>query len=78
MPIYKVAQPPLDFPLDLCHTTVMKTKTTFNVYQTQPDGSVEHLYTCYTEQDAEDEADRINSNLSQVGIPSSVSCAYYE
>lgn len=48
----------------------------FHVYQSQEDGDSVLLFTTYDEQIAQDEADRINSNLSAAGIPSSVSSAY--
>lgn len=49
----------------------------FHIYQTQEDGTLELLYVVDDEEVAQDEVDRINSNLSMAGIPSSVSCAYY-
>ena len=49
----------------------------FHIYQSQPDGDSLLLYTTYDEEQAQDEVDRINTNLSLAGIPSSVSCAYY-
>jgi hypothetical protein len=49
----------------------------FHIFQSQPDDSPLLLYVLNDEQQAQDEVDRINSNLSQAGIPSSVSCAYY-
>ena len=54
----------------------------FYVFQstTDTDGNVEitNLYEVRDEQVASDEVDRINSNLQLAGIPSSVSCAYYQ
>jgi hypothetical protein len=49
---------------------------TFAVYQTQPDGAAERRYWGLTQQEAQSEADRINSHLADRGIPSSVSSAY--
>lgn len=49
----------------------------FHIYQTQPDGTAELLYETHDEKIAENEVDRINSNLASAGIPSWVSCAYY-
>lgn len=49
----------------------------FHIYQTQPDGTAELLYETSDEHVAEVEVDRINSHLSERGIPSWVSCAYY-
>lgn len=49
----------------------------FHIYQTQPDGTAELLYETPDEHVAEVEVDRINSHLSERGIPSWVSCAYY-
>jgi hypothetical protein len=49
----------------------------FHIYQTQPDGTAELLYETPDEHVAENEVDRINSNLASAGIPSWVSCAYY-
>jgi hypothetical protein len=37
-----------------------------------------NLYEVRDEDVAQDEVDRINSNLAAAGIPSSVSCAYYQ
>lgn len=37
-----------------------------------------NLYEVRDEWRAQDEVDRINSNLAAAGIPSSVSCAYYQ
>jgi len=48
----------------------------FWVAQTQPDGTNEVLWQCTSYDQAQDEVDRINSNLAAYGIPSSVSCAY--
>lgn len=54
----------------------------FLVFQSycHPDGKVEitNLYEVRDEDVAQDEVDRINSNLSAAGVPSSVSCAYYQ
>jgi hypothetical protein len=54
----------------------------FYVFQstTDTDGNVEitNLYEVRDEQVASDEVDRINSGLQLAGIPSSVSCAYYQ
>jgi hypothetical protein len=42
----------------------------FFVCQQQPDTeTVEVIYTCTSEQQAQDECDRINSNLAAAGIP---------
>jgi hypothetical protein len=49
----------------------------FHVFQTQEDGTTELLYVVFDEEAAQDEVDRINTNLSLAGIPSSVSSAYY-
>ena len=49
---------------------------TFLVMQTQPDGTVECLYETWDEDAAENEVYRINSRLSDAGVPSAVSCAY--
>jgi hypothetical protein len=49
----------------------------FHIFQTLEDGTTELLYVTYNEEGAQDEVDRINSLLSMAGIPSSVSCAYY-
>jgi len=48
----------------------------FWVAQTNPDGTNEVLWQCTSYDQAQDEVDRINSNLAAYGIPSSVSCAY--
>jgi hypothetical protein len=48
----------------------------FWVAQTQPDGTNEVLWQCTSYDQAQDEVDRINSNLAAYGIPSSESCAY--
>ena len=54
----------------------------FLVFQsyTDPNGKVEitNLYEVRDEDVAQDEVDRINSNLAAAGIPSSVACAYYQ
>jgi hypothetical protein len=54
----------------------------FLVFQsyTDPNGKIEitNLYEVRDEDVAADEVDRINSNLAAAGIPSSVSCAYYQ
>jgi hypothetical protein len=39
---------------------------------------ITNLYEVRDEDRAQDEVDRINSNLAAAGIPSSVSCAYYQ
>ena len=49
---------------------------TFAVCQSQPDGTVKVLYQGLTLAVAETEADRLNSNLSAAGIPSTVSVAF--
>jgi hypothetical protein len=51
--------------------------TIFHIYQTQQDGTAELLYQTPDEDAAQDEVDRINSYLSDAGVPSWVSCAYY-
>lgn len=48
----------------------------FHIYLTT-DGIPGLLYTTPDEDVAENEVDRINSHLSDAGIPSWVSCAYY-
>ena len=54
----------------------------FLIFQsyTDKDGKTEitNLYEVRDEDVAADEVDRINSNLAASGIPSSVSCAYYQ
>ena len=59
-------------------TTSQQMSQVYHIYQTQEDGDSELLYTTYDKEAAEDEVDRINSFLSAAGIPSWVSCAYYE
>jgi len=58
------------------NTTTMNNQI-FHIYQTQEDGDSLLLFTTYDEEVAQDEVDRINSNLSLAGIPGSVSSAYY-
>lgn len=48
----------------------------FYIYQTT-NGVTELLYETYDEESAQDEVDRINSHLSEAGIPGWVSSAYY-
>lgn len=54
----------------------------FLVFQSHTDesGKIEivNLYEVRDEDVAQDEVDRINSRLAAAGIPSSVSCAYYQ
>lgn len=50
----------------------------FHVYQVQEDGDSLLIASTYDRQSAEDEVDRINSNLALAGIPTFVSCAYFE
>lgn len=70
----------LDFDGDLCHDVYIKQRQAMTalywVAQTQPDGTNEVLWQCTSYEQAQDEVDRINSNLAAYGIPSSVSCAY--
>jgi hypothetical protein len=70
----------LDFCGETCHTvrTVKEEAMSklFWVAQTQPDGTNEVLWQCTSYEQAQDEVDRINSNLAAYGIPSSESCAY--
>ena len=49
----------------------------FHIYQTQEDGDSLLLFTTYDEEVAQNEVDRINSHLSDAGIPGWVSSAYY-
>lgn len=49
---------------------------TFNIYQTT-NGVTELLYTTSDEKVAQNEVYRINSHLSDAGIPGWVSSAYY-
>jgi len=50
---------------------------TFSVYQTdESEGTSECLYWGITEREAQAEADRINRNLAERGIPNWVSSAY--
>ena len=49
----------------------------FHIYQTQEDGDSLLLFTTYDEKVAQNEVDRINSHLSDAGIPGWVSSAYY-
>ena len=58
-------------------TTTMPSQV-FHVCQTQDDGDSALLFTTYDEQVAQNEVDRINSNLAAAGIPSWVSCAYVD
>ena len=58
------------------NTTTMNNQI-FHIYQTQEDGDSLLLFTTYDEEVAQDEVDRINSNLSLAGIPGWVSSAYY-
>ena len=48
----------------------------FQIYQTS-NGITELLYETYDEDAAQNEVDRINSYLSDAGIPGWVSSAYY-
>ena len=50
----------------------------YKVFQTQEDYPTELLWETYSEDIAEESVARVNSNLSAAGIPSSVSCCYYE
>lgn len=50
----------------------------FTVWQTSPDDIDQFICYCPTEQDAQDEVDRINSLLSERGIPSWISSAYWD
>jgi hypothetical protein len=54
----------------------------FLVFQSYTDNEgnteITNLYEVRDEDVAADEVDRINSNLQLAGIPSSVSCAYYQ
>ena len=53
----------------MCHTYSMNKQTVY-VAQRQPhNDEVEILWTCTSYQQAEDECDRINSNLAYAGIP---------
>ena len=48
----------------------MKNTQTFFVAQRQPhNDEVEILWTCQSEQQAEDACDRLNSNLALAGVP---------
>lgn len=49
----------------------------FSIYQTV-EGETTLLYEVYDEQQAEDYVDRMNSHLSDAGVPSWVSCYFYE
>jgi hypothetical protein len=55
---------------------VLWTDPIFHVYQSQEDGDSVLLFATYDGKIAQDVADRIDSNLSAAGIPSSVSSAY--
>ena len=46
--------------------------------QTSGNTEITNLYEVRDENVAQDEVDRINSNLAAAGIPSYVSCAYYQ
>ena len=48
------------------------------VWQSIPDDVDQFICYCRTEQDAQDEVDRINAHLAERGVPSSVSCAFYD
>jgi hypothetical protein len=53
----------------------------FYVFQTHIENDqvqITNLYEVRDEWNAQAEVDRINSNLDSAGIPSSVSCAYYQ
>ncbi len=50
----------------------------FHVFQTQIDQTDLLVASCVREDDAQDEVDRINSHLGTAGVPSYISCAYYE
>ncbi len=50
----------------------------YRVYQTDADGVSELLYETPNKEAAENEVDRINSNLAKAGVPGWVSSAYYE
>lgn len=50
----------------------------FTVWQTIPEDVDQFCCYCPTEQDAQDEVDRINGLLAERGIPSSVSSAYWD
>jgi vancomycin permeability regulator SanA len=52
--------------------------TIYHVYQTQEDGDSLLLYSGFNKDHAQDEVDRINSNLAAAGIPTEVSCAYID
>lgn len=41
----------------------------FFVCQRQPSGEVEVIYTCITEQQAENECERTNAHFAEAGIP---------
>ncbi len=54
----------------LCHTKSMNKTQTFFVAQRQPTtDEVEILWECTSEEQADNEVDRINSSLSLAGIP---------
>lgn len=54
------------------------TSQMFHIYQVQEDGDSLLVASTYDRQIAEDEVDRINSNLALAGIPTFVSCAFFE
>jgi hypothetical protein len=71
----------LDFGGEVCNDSRTVKEEAMNnqlfwVAQTNPDGTNEVLWQCTSYDQAQDEVDRINSNLAAYGIPSSVSCAY--
>lgn len=48
------------------------------VWQTQPNGAAPLLVChCTSQQEAQDETDRINSHLADAGVPGWVSSAYW-
>ena len=50
----------------------------YKIIQTQEGYPNELLWETYSENIAEESVARVNNNLAAAGIPSSVSCCYYE
>lgn len=48
------------------------------VWQTIPDDIDQFICYAPDEESAQDEVDRINTHLAEHGVPSSVSCAYWD